>query len=116
MERDGFRHLGPDPHQRVEVRGRVIAGEEGLVRAPISGHAGVYYRVTVEEGRSSRGGSHWTKLFAETDGHSFYLDDGSGQLARVKPDGAAKRPGLCRTSGSGPQFCQFSTRVRPSNV
>ena len=72
----------------VEVRGRVIAGEEGLVRAPISGHAGVYYRVTVEEGRSSRGGSHWTKLFAETDGHSFYLDDGSGQLARVKPEGA----------------------------
>lgn len=72
----------------VGVRGRVVAGEEGLVCAPITGHVGVYYRITVEESRSSRGGSHWSKLFVEDDGHPFYLDDGSGQLALVKVDGA----------------------------
>jgi hypothetical protein len=86
----------------VEVRGRVVAGEEGLVRSPISGEEGAYYRVTVEQGRSSRGGAYWTKLLVEDGGGPFYLDDGSGQLARVKLDGASIVIERTVTNVSGP--------------
>jgi E3 Ubiquitin ligase len=68
----------------VEIKGTVRAGEE-LVIAPLSGRPAVWFRAHVAEslGKSSR------TLFAQTLSRPFFLDDGSGELARILPDGAS---------------------------
>lgn len=72
----------------VEIKGRVLPGDQGLVRAPFSARSVVWFRVTVEELRNSGKSSTWVKVVSEVDGRTFYVDDGSGQTARVVPSGA----------------------------
>ncbi len=73
---------------RVEIKGNVAAGEEGLLQAPFSGRYCVWVCVTVLEHRSSGRSSYWATIVNETDFRPFYVDDGSGQRARVMPQGA----------------------------
>jgi len=75
-------------NQLVEIKGRVVPGEQGLVQTPFSGRHAVWTRVTVQELRSSGRSSYWHTLLTEMDGRVFMVDDGSGQLARVMPAGA----------------------------
>ena len=75
-------------NQLVEIKGRVVPGEQGLVQTPFSGRHAVWTRVTVQELRSSGRNSYWHTLLTEMDGRIFMVDDGSGQLARVIPAGA----------------------------
>lgn len=74
----------------VEIKGRIVPSELGLVRTPFSDRSAVWYRVTVREYRSSYGrrGGSWQKVLTEIDGRPFMVDDGSGQKARVLPLGA----------------------------
>lgn len=72
----------------VEIKGRIVPSEQGLVQTPFSGRHAVWCRVTVQELRSSGRSSHWHTILTEADGRPFMVDDGSGQMARVLPAGA----------------------------
>jgi hypothetical protein len=73
----------------VEIKGRIVPGEQGFVQTPFSHTPCVWYRICVEEYHSGhKGGGHWSKVHTECDGRVFYVDDGSGQLARVQPRNA----------------------------
>jgi len=72
----------------VEIKGRVMPSEQGVVVGPFSGAQGVWVRVVVEEKRSTGRNSYWVDMVNESDGRVFMIDDGSGQMARVDPAGA----------------------------
>lgn len=72
----------------VEIKGRVLASEQGLVQTPFSGRLAVWCRITIQELRSSGRNSYWHTVLAEVDARPFMVDDGSGQLARVLPNGS----------------------------
>lgn len=72
----------------VEIKGRIHPSEQGLVQTPFSGRHAVWFRVTVQELRSSGRNSYWHTLLTEVDARPFLVDDGSGQHARVMPHGA----------------------------
>ena len=72
----------------VEVKGRIVPSEQGVVQTPFSGRHAVWTRVTVQELRSSGKSSYWHTLLTEADGRPFMIDDGSGQMARVLPANA----------------------------
>lgn len=73
---------------RVEVKGRIVAGEEGLVQSPFSGRYCVWVRAKVQELRSSGRSTYWATIVNEIDCRPFYVEDGSGQSARIMPNGA----------------------------
>src|SRR5688572_28058567 len=72
----------------VEIKGRIVPSEQGLVQTPFSGRHAVWCRVQIQERRQSGRNSYWHTLLTEVDGRPFLVDDGSGQLARVMPNGA----------------------------
>jgi hypothetical protein len=72
----------------VEVKGRVLPSEQGIIQTPFSGRHAVWTRITIQELRSSGRNSYWHTLLTEMDGRVFMIDDGSGQLARIMPAGA----------------------------
>lgn len=69
----------------VEVKGRIVPSEQGLLRSPFSNRDAVWFRVTVEELRRRRRTAAWHTLVSEIDTRVFEIDDGSGQRARVEP-------------------------------
>jgi hypothetical protein len=72
----------------VEIKGRIVPSEQGVIAAPFSGRQAVWVRITVQEKRSTGRSSYWATVVSETDGRPFMVDDGSGQMARVLPPGA----------------------------
>jgi hypothetical protein len=72
----------------VEIKGRIVPSEQGIVQTPFSGRHAVWVRVTVQELRSHGRNSTWHTIVTEVDARPFMVDDGSGQLARVLPLGA----------------------------
>jgi hypothetical protein len=72
----------------VEIKGRVVPSEQGIVQTPFSGRHAVWTRITVQELRSSGRNTYWYTILTEADGRVFMIDDGSGQYARVMPAGA----------------------------
>jgi hypothetical protein len=72
----------------VEVKGRIAPSEQGLVMAPFSGRHAVWVRVVVSERRSTGRSTYWAQIVNEVDGRMFFIDDGSGQYARVIPNNA----------------------------
>lgn len=72
----------------VEIKGRILVSEQGLVQAPFSGRHVVWCRVTVQELRSAGKSRHWATILTESDGRMFHVDDGSGERAHVLPAGA----------------------------
>jgi len=72
----------------VEIKGRILPSEQGVVQAPFSGRHGVWVRVTVQEQRRSGRSTYWHTVFNDADGRVFIVDDGSGQQARVHPQGS----------------------------
>src|SRR6185369_7796856 len=85
----------------VEIKGRVVPSEQGLVQTPFSGRHAVWTRITVQELRQSGRNSYWHTLITEADGRAFMVDDGSGQLARVMPAGANVILDKQNVAGSG---------------
>jgi hypothetical protein len=72
----------------VEIKGRIVPSEQGVLMAPFSGRHAVWTRVTVEERRSRGRSSYWATIINESDGRSFFVDDGSGEVARILPQAA----------------------------
>lgn len=72
----------------VEIKGRIVPSEHGVVQTPFSGRHAVWTRITVQELRRSGKNSYWHTIITEIDGRIFMVDDGSGQHARVMPVGA----------------------------
>lgn len=72
----------------VEIQGRILASEHGVVMAPFSGRHCVWVRITVQELRRRGRSSTWVTVINESDGRPFFVDDGSGGYARVSPMGA----------------------------
>ncbi|NOU33125.1 MAG: hypothetical protein HOO96_34940 [Polyangiaceae bacterium] len=72
----------------VEVKGRIVPSEQGLLQTPFSGRQAVWCRIIVQEYRQhGRSGSYVT-ILNEVDCRHFMVDDGSGQQARILPQGA----------------------------
>jgi hypothetical protein len=72
----------------VEIKGRIAPSEQGLLQTPFSGRHAVWCRITVQELRSSGRNTYWHTVLTEVDQRPFMVDDGSGQMARVIPNGA----------------------------
>jgi hypothetical protein len=74
----------------IEIKGNIVPSEKGLVEAPLSGRRAVWTRVTVEQYRSGSDGNPGGSsiVLNEVNGHPFFVDDNSGEVARVIPDGA----------------------------
>ncbi len=85
----------------VEVAGRIIPSEQGLITAPFSQRPAVWARVTVQQRIQAGRSSYWKTLHTEEDGRQFWIDDGSGQMARVVPQGAQFNVNVERVGGSG---------------
>lgn len=72
----------------VEIKGRIVPSEQGLLQTPFSGRHAVWCRIKVEELRNSGKNSYWQTVLTEIDLRPFMVDDGSGQMARIIPNGA----------------------------
>ncbi|RYZ56836.1 MAG: hypothetical protein EOP08_17900, partial [Proteobacteria bacterium] len=71
----------------VEVKGRVRTSEHGPIVAPFTGRHGVWVSIDVQEYRRSGKSGSWVSVHTERYAHPFWIDDGSGQLARLEPAG-----------------------------
>jgi hypothetical protein len=69
----------------VEIKGHIAPSEDGLVIAPFSGREVVWARVTVEHNKS---GGNSTVVLSKVDSRPFFVDDDSGEVARILPQGA----------------------------
>jgi len=66
-----------------------VPSEKGLVEAPLSGRHAVWTRVKVEQYHSgSNNTGSWSIVLNEVNGRPFFVDDHSGEVARIIPDGA----------------------------
>jgi hypothetical protein len=72
----------------VEIAGRLVVGEKGTLTAPFSGRQAVFVRVLVEEYRQRGKSGTWVTVFSESMSREFYVEDGSGERARIDPTGA----------------------------
>lgn len=72
----------------VEIKGKVVASEQGSFTTPFSGRNAVFCRITVQERRRRGKNTYWHTIIEEIDARDFYVEDGSGQQARVAPRGA----------------------------
>jgi hypothetical protein len=85
----------------VEVAGRIVPSEQGLIAAPFSQRPAVWARVTVQQRVQAGKSSYWKTLHKEEDGRQFWIDDGSGQMARILPQGAQMNVNVETVGGSG---------------
>jgi hypothetical protein len=72
----------------VEIKGKVVASEQGSFTTPFSGRPAVFCRVSVQERRRRGKSTYWHTIIEEIDARDFYVEDGSGQQARIAPRGA----------------------------
>lgn len=70
----------------VKIGGTVIEGEQGCLRSPVTDREGVVVDVEVSFHHSTDAG--WRPLLRAPHRRAFYVDDGSGELARIEPEGA----------------------------
>jgi hypothetical protein len=73
---------------RVEIKGHIVPSEDGLVMAPFSGREVVWARVTVERITASTGSSSSSVVLSKVDSRPFFVDDNSGEVARILPQDA----------------------------
>ncbi len=67
----------------VEVKGRVVPTEQGTFRTPFSGRDAVFCCVRVQEYRRRGKRGYWHTLVEETEARDLFIEDGSGQMARI---------------------------------
>jgi hypothetical protein len=76
----------------IPIKGHIVPSEKGLVEAPISERQAVKARVTAEQAHTSGSGgastTSWTTVLEEITGGPFFVDDNSGEVARILPSGA----------------------------
>jgi len=67
----------------VEINGAIIPDEQGVFTTPIGQKPAVWARVVVQEYRRRGRSSQYVTIYKETYDRIFYVDDGSGERARV---------------------------------
>jgi hypothetical protein len=67
----------------VEIQGTVVASEQGVLSSPMTGRPAVIFHVEVFDSEGSV-----RTVYRADEVRAFWLDDGSGQLARIEPLGA----------------------------
>jgi len=67
----------------VEINGRIVAGEQGVFTTPIGQRPAVWAKVVVQELRRRGKSSTYVTIHQEIYDRVIYVDDGSGELARV---------------------------------
>ena len=75
----------------VEIKANIVPIEKGLVRGtPKAAARGAWMRVTVEQYRSGSDGNPGGSsiILNEVNGRPFFVDDNSGEVARIIPDDA----------------------------
>jgi hypothetical protein len=72
----------------IEIKGNIVPSEKGLVEAPLSGRQAVWTRVTVTQFTGSGNTGSSPTVLNEVNGRPFLVDDSSGEVARIIPDGA----------------------------
>ncbi|MEB2311786.1 MAG: hypothetical protein OZ928_08030 [Polyangiaceae bacterium] len=81
------RIAGAPRQGRAALRGRVVAGAEGLLDVPYSDVRGVACKVSIYDPAPHRtlGYQNLVPIFKESMSRDFLLDDGSGERAEVEP-------------------------------
>jgi hypothetical protein len=72
----------------VEIKGRILPSEQGVMQTPFSNRPAVWARITVQEWQQRGRSGSWINILTDADGRHFMVEDGSGQVARVLPQGA----------------------------
>lgn len=72
----------------VEINGTIVPGEQGVFTTPIGQKQAVWARLVVQELRRRGKSSTYVTIYKETYDRVFYVDDGSGERARVFTEGA----------------------------
>jgi hypothetical protein len=73
----------------VEIEGHIAPSDEGLVVAPFSGREVVWARVTVTHIKGGgQSGPSYSVVLSEVHSPPFFVDDDSGEVARILPQGA----------------------------
>ena len=72
----------------VEINGTIVPGDNGVFATPLGKRPAVWARVSVQELRRRGKSSTWVTILKETYDRVFYVDDGSGDRARVHTEGA----------------------------
>jgi hypothetical protein len=75
-------------HGPVEVKGRIVPSEQGVLVAPFSGKQVVWAKITIQEWRQRGRSGSFVTILDEIDARIFHVDDGSGQHARILSQGA----------------------------
>ncbi|GAA0787260.1 GIDE domain-containing protein [Marinobacterium sediminicola] len=75
------------PQGYVELIGHVIAGEDGLLNAPLSGRACVWYDYKVEELDEEGERKRWRHVRSGRSNHWFQINDGT-DTCLIDPEGA----------------------------
>ncbi len=79
------------PQGYVELIGHVIAGEDGMLNAPLSGRPCVWYDFKVEELDDDDGRRRWRSVRSGRSNHWFQINDGTGTCL-IDPEGAEVSP------------------------
>jgi hypothetical protein len=85
----------------VEIAGAVVPGDNGVFSTPLGGKPAVWARVIVQELRRRGKSSTWVVIYKETYDRIFYVDDGSGERARVHTEGAMMVLDQAQVASSG---------------
>ncbi|WP_010322226.1 GIDE domain-containing protein [Marinobacterium stanieri] len=75
------------PQGYVEIIGHVIAGEDGMLSAPLSGRPCVWYQYKVEELDDVNDKKRWRTIRSGCSEHWFQINDGTGTCL-IDPEGA----------------------------
>ena len=101
---------------QVEIKGHIVPSDEGLVVAPFSGREVVWARVTVTHFKpGGQSGSSESVVLSEVDSRPFFVDDDSGEVARILPQGAnivVDKTVVSQGSGRPPPHIEDFLRAR----
>jgi len=72
----------------VEIKGNIVAESDRRVTAPISGQQCAIYHIEIQVERRRKNHTYWTTIDQYYSHEGFYVDDQSGAIALVQPEGA----------------------------
>jgi hypothetical protein len=100
----------------VEIEGHIAPSDEGLVVAPFSGREVVWARVTVTHIKGGgQSGPSYSVVLSEVHSPPFFVDDDSGEVARILPQGAnvvVDKAVVSQGSGRPPPHIEDFLRAR----
>lgn len=69
----------------VELMGRCVAGDQGVLVSPLTGRRVLGYYIDIKGRYAGRNGPNWRTMREIRDRREFWLDDGSGRRAWITP-------------------------------